>query len=396
MDFAKLTVKDLKAQLKELGLPITGRKNELIERLHGADEQETSYKEPDIGNRDEVAPDSHAGEQTRAREEQPMAVDGPPKEGQAKEVTPSHHDTDMTVDESVRHAAADDGSGRMVGGLGSPDSEAAVAEVTKSEQPPAAVAEPQPQRDAAEKHGTSVRDIAVSSDDEALSMGSDDDEPVKTGATGRKTSSPCKPAPRPNSKPSSQKELQRAFKDAPESTQHARKGPAPIVFPYADKRKTNELSVTPAPATDTQETSSRRAPAMDDSAEGMPITRAREPPKPADELPAGQSKSKRKHAAIIFEPDSAGGTPAAAPPPAKAARKEVDVLPADGVTRALRIDGFRRPLRESELRELLGETGCASNFACMLLGKLCQFYCQLKRILSFCSQMRDSSSSGCH
>jgi hypothetical protein len=84
-----------------------------------------------------------------------------------------------------------------------------------------------------------------------------------------------------------------------------------------------------------------------------------EPSNLADEQPAATNKSKRKHAAIVFEPDNKGERPAAAPPrPLAAVKKEVEVLPADGVTRALRIDGFRRPLREADLKELLSETGC--------------------------------------
>lgn len=67
--------------------------------------------------------------------------------------------------------------------------------------------------------------------------------------------------------------------------------------------------------------------------------------------------AKRKHAAIVF-PDS--GTQAERPAPTKREKVELVVPEATDETRALRISGLKRPLREMDLTKILAETGCVS------------------------------------
>lgn len=104
----------------------------------------------------------------------------------------------------------------------------------------------------------------------------------------------------------------------------------------------------------------KEAPATIDS------TKVGQPPDPPGDnvLPPGEGPeaaaqappvAKRKHAAIVF-PDS--GTQAERPAPTKREKVELVVPEATDETRALRISGLKRPLREMDLKKILSETGC--------------------------------------
>lgn len=242
MGLSSLTVKDLKAKLKSLGLAQTGRKQDLIDRIEEAEKcgvnganGEGAVTEQDGGAQEEAAAPAAVGAVEEAATQPPAAED--PEEPK---------DADAT-DEGQQTKKAADG--------------------------------------------------AVSSDG-GLSMGTDDDNDARAPASANKTAmeTPAAPAEESVAVPS---------------------GRADVAAP-------------PAPAA----------------------------PPPRDTATEQQATTKRKRAEIVFDPGSAAEEQRGSKV-RKEKAKELMVEEADGATRALRIDGFRRPLREAELQAKLAETGCA-------------------------------------
>lgn len=211
----------------------------------------------------------------------------------------------------------------------------------------------------------------VAESDDSLSFGEDDDEP----AEGRARSKPSAAEESADVAPRSHKQ------DA--SGRRARSPPAAVrrvaASPQVD---TADLKPRSHPVSATRATSSgaaaRRGEAATSACERQALQPVadRKPKEPLTAAPheaaAARAAAKRKRQQIVFSPVAGGrdgkrapestrGAAAAAGdvrPPPKQAKAELVVPVVGGPTRALRIDGLRRPLRESELKVLLSETGC--------------------------------------
>lgn len=134
--------------------------------------------------------------------------------------------------------------------------------------------------------------------------------------------------------------LQGNAQGAADSTRSERQ---PMAIPEStDKDKCNSAAAKPDP--DEPEDTVASA--------GLSTRRTRTSP---DTGAAPAPAAKRKHADIVF-PDAAA--PAERPAPAKREKVDLVVPEATDETRALRISGLKRPLREAELKQILSKTGC--------------------------------------
>ena len=408
MDFNKLKVPELKAKLKELGLPVGGRKADLVERLEQHDAQAGGADNTEAETAAPESPDAGADERTEAEpatvaEEAPavdlkdaveQTVAEPPPEVKAPEVSEDAAVPDDISAPEGGHAGTELKAAVAEAEAEVPDREpdhkpqfdaaqvvpdAAVAEAAAEEQrAEAAEAPAADEQVAAGEHTVAKAEVkpaapAVSSDD-ALSMGSDeDDAEQQIKAAVDSTAAPAAPQPASEGATKPSPRSASADRAAPgDAAAKSRGSKAPIAFPnespaadVAKERQQRDINAngrqpregaapTPAAHSGSGAASLGRTP----SAEASQLPRQRS-------TESQGATTKRKRSAIVFDPavasDERGEGQAArkaqrAAPPAKA--REIDVGVPDGATRALRIDGFRRPLQEPRLKELLGQTGC--------------------------------------
>jgi hypothetical protein len=345
MSYESLTVKELKEQLKELGLPLSGRKAELIERL-----VEVDTKKDAEGDADGQGDDGAVGEDDAAPVEAPAAPTGAQKPGSE----PKQDEHVDFMSENLAEAAP--AAAMAVDTLKHDDQPSEHTDYPKQN---AVTAKPDELKkdpaDAKEKNKATLEPGAAKthaggakptiSSDDCLSMGTDDEEPDQSKI---------------------QQGTKRASAQEPPASR-SRKAPTPIIFPGS---ALSDPSSTEAPASSLQPLAAGTTPskpATHHSLAAPPSSRGGL--RGSTELAHSEStdtqsaSAKRKRATIVFDPtvaDAAEGAVAAVGNKAgKVDRKAIVVSKPEGSTRALRIDGFRRPLREADLKAMLGETGCA-------------------------------------